>query len=392
MEISATDSIFLERVLAAGTMLVNIGDIDILLEQILTEARFFTNADAGSIYTAEGGVLSFCHSQNDTITGRGERIPYTRFTIPFNKSSMAGYVACTGKILNIDDVRKIPKEAPYSFDDSYDKASRYRTRSTLTLPLINNRKVVVGVLQLINARTEGREFVPFHNRMELLGKYYATLGALALERAMMTRTLLMRMVSMTELRDPGETGPHVNRVGSYSVAMYDSWAETNSVVETERIHNRDALRMAAMLHDVGKTGISDVILKKPASLSHDERNIMKRHCVIGAEILKNCESPFDEMARNIALCHHENWDGTGYPRGLKGNEIPFMAQITAIADVFDALSSGRAYKSPWAGDLVVGEMSKMFGSKFDPALETHFVSRLEFLTEIKQNYPDSTLD
>ncbi|MCK5842272.1 MAG: HD domain-containing protein, partial [Candidatus Sabulitectum sp.] len=337
MQAVTADNDFLERVLAAGAILVNIGDIDILLEQILTEARFFTNADAGSIYTVEGNVLSFGHSQNETITGRGERIPYTRFTIPKNRASMAGYVACTGEILNIDDVRKIPAEAPYSFDDSYDKISFYRTRSTLTLPLINNRRVVVGVLQLINARTDKREFVPFHSTMELLGKYYATLGALALERAMMTRTLLMRMVNMTEFRDPKETGPHVNRVGSYSVAIYDSWARTNSVEEDDRIHNRDVLRMAAMLHDVGKTGISDAILKKPSSLTKDERRVMENHCLIGAEVLRNCESTFDEMARDIALSHHENWDGSGYPHGLQGEDIPFMARITAIADVFDAL-------------------------------------------------------
>lgn len=388
MEAVAADNDFLERVLAAGAILINIGDIDILLEQILTEARFFTNADAGSIYTVEGDVLAFGHSQNDTIVSRGERIPYTRFTIPRNKSSMAGYVACTGEILNIDDVSRIPAEAPYSFDDSYDKITSYRTRSTLTLPLINNRQEVVGVLQLINARTDKREFIPFHSTMELLGKYYATLGALALERAMMTRTLLMRMVNMTEFRDPKETGPHVNRVGSYAVAIYDSWAKANDVEETDRIHNRDVLRMAAMLHDVGKTGISDVILKKPDSLTRDERATMEMHCFLGAEVLRNCESTFDEMARDIALSHHENWNGSGYPQGLKGDEIPFMARITAIADVFDALSSRRAYKDPWPDDRVTEEMEKLFNNKFDPELKIHFMSQLEALREIKETYPD----
>lgn len=388
MEAVTADRDFLERVLAAGAILINIGDIDILLEQILTEARFFTNADAGSIYTVEEDLLSFGHSQNETITGRGERIPYTRFTIPKNRASMAGYVACTGEILNINDVRKIPSEAPYSFDDSYDKISFYRTRSTLTLPLINNRHVVVGVLQLINARTDKREFIPFHSTMELLGKYYATLGALALERAMMTRTLLMRMVNMTEFRDPKETGPHVNRVGSYSVTIYDSWAKTNNVEDDDSIHNRDVLRMAAMLHDVGKTGISDAILKKPGSLTKDERRVMEKHCLIGAEVLRNCESTFDEMARDIALCHHESWDGSGYPHGLKGEDIPFMARITAIADVFDALSSSRAYKNPWSDNMVKDEMERLFGNKFDPGLKHHFMSQLDVLREIKDTYPD----
>lgn len=388
METTSTNNEFLERVLAAGTILVNIGDIDILLEQILTEARFFTRADAGSIYTVEGDVLFFRHSQNETIINRGERIPYTRFTIPINKSSMAGYVACTSEILNIDDVRKIPEEAPYSFDDSYDRIAYYRTRSTLTLPLVNNRHIVVGVLQLINAQADQREFIPFHSSMEPLAKYYATLGALALERAMMTRTLLMRMVNMTELRDPRETGPHVNRVGSYSVAIYDSWAKANGIDENDRVHNRDVLRMAAMLHDVGKTGISDIILKKPGSLTPDERTIMKKHCSIGAEVLRNCESTFDEMARDIALSHHENWDGSGYPQGLKGEEIPFMARITTIADVFDALSSSRAYKDAWPDKKVTDEMEKLFVNKFDPGLKTHFVSQLEVLREIKDTYPE----
>ena len=388
MDTPKTSNEFFERVLAAGAILVNIGDIDILLEQILTEARFFTNADAGSIYTVENNSLSFEHSQNDTIVSRGERIPYTRYTIPKTKDSMAGYVACTGEILNIDDVRKIPDEAPYSFNESYDKMALYRTRSTLTLPLINNRHSVVGVLQLINAKTEKREFVPFHSTMELLGKYYATLGALALERAMMTRTLLMRMVNMTEFRDPKETGPHVNRVGSYSVAIYDSWAKENNIPDEERIHNRDVLRMAAMLHDVGKTGISDLILKKPGDLTEEERVIMENHCILGAEVLRNCESSFDEMARDIALNHHENWDGSGYPHGLAGEQIPFMARITAIADVFDALSSARAYKDPWSNHRVTDEMERLFANKFDPGLQSHFASQLAVLREIKATYPD----
>ncbi len=388
METAKNSNEFFERVLAAGAILVNIGDIDILLEQILTEARFFTNADAGSIYTVEDNLLSFEHSQNDTIVSRGERIPYTRYTIPKTKDSMAGYVACTGKLLNIEDVRKIPEEAPYSFDESYDKMAFYRTRSTLTLPLVNNRHVVVGVLQLINAKTDKREFIPFHSTMELLGKYYATLGALALERALMTRTLLMRMVNMTEFRDPKETGPHVNRVGSYSVAIYDSWAKENRIPDEERIHNRDVLRMAAMLHDVGKTGISDLILKKPGNLSADERKTMENHCLLGAEVLRNCESSFDEMARDIALNHHENWDGSGYPHGLAGEQIPFMARITAIADVFDALSSARAYKDPWSDRMVTDEMERLFVNKFDPGLKVHFSSQITVLREIKTTYPE----
>lgn len=379
---------FMERMMATGTSLINIGDVDILLEQILTEARFFTEADAGSIYTVEGDELEFRHSQNDTIVNRGGRIPYTRFTIPKNRQSISGYVACTGEVLNIPDVRRIPEEEPYSFDDKYDKLSSYSTVSSLTLPLVNTRHRVVGVLQLINAKNRDGRFVPFQLEMEPLARYFASLATLALDRALLTRTLLMRMINITELRDPRETGPHVNRVGSYAIAIFDAWAEKNGFGEREKMLTRDVLRMAAMLHDVGKTGISDAILKKPEPLNEEERRVMEGHCSIGADILRNCESEFDEMAMEIAHCHHENWDGTGYPRGLSGNRIPFMARITAVADVFDALSSKRAYKDPWPEKQVIEEMESLFGTKFDPGLKEHFLSRLEVLKEIRASYPD----
>jgi len=378
----------MERMLATGTILINIGDVDILLEQILTEARFFTEADAGSIYTVEGDDLAFRHSQNETIIARGGRIPYTRFKIPKNRKSISGYVACTGEVLNIPDVRMIPEQEPYSFDESYDKLSNYHTKSCLTLPLVNTRHKVVGILQLINTKSRDGRFVPFSLELEPLAKYFASLATIALERAIMTRTLLMRMVNMTELRDPKETGPHVNRVGSYAVAIYDSWAEKNGFGEREKIMTRDVLRMAAMLHDVGKTGIPDSILKKPEPLNDDERIAMQEHCLIGADILRNCESAFDEMAMDIAHCHHENWDGSGYPRNLTGNRIPFMARISAVADVFDALSSSRAYKEPWPEEMVTREMESLFGTKFDPGLKDHFLSKLTVLREIRESYPD----
>jgi HD-GYP domain-containing protein (c-di-GMP phosphodiesterase class II) len=378
----------LERVLATGTMLINIGDVDILLEQVLTEARYFAEADAGSIYTLEGDELAFRHAQNDTLASRGVRIPYTRFTMPKNRGSIAGFVACTGEMLNIPNVRDIPSDEPYSFDDSYDRRSDYTTLSSLTLPLINTRHRVMGVLQLINAKGTGGRFTCFNPSVEPLAKYFASLATIALERAMMTRTLLMRMINMTELRDPKETGPHVNRVGSYSVAIYDSWASVNGYGEREKMHTRDILRMAAMLHDVGKTGIGDDILKKPEPLSEQEREVMQSHCKIGVDILRTSESEFDEMAMDIASCHHENWDGTGYPRGISGTSIPFMARIVSIADVYDALSSKRAYKEPWPEEKVNLEMDALFGTKFDPGLKKHFFNQLAVMREIRQSYPE----
>lgn len=379
----------LERVLQVDGVLGEIADLDILLERILLEARIATGADAGSVYTMEGDTLYFRHAQNDTLVSRGERVPYTRFTVPVNKNSMAGFVASTGEMLSIPDVSLIPRGSPYSFDDLYDRVAGYRTVSSLTLPLSNNRRRVVGVLQLINALSPEGTPVPFSGDLIPFARHFALLAAIALERAMMTRTLLLRMINMAELRDPRETGPHVNRVGACALSIYDSWAGLNSIPEHERAASRDILRMAAMLHDVGKVGIADSILKKPGPLTRDERMIMESHCTIGAEILSRCETSFDEMARDIAMGHHENWDGSGYPSGAGGDSIPLWARITAVADVFDALGSRRCYKDPWDLYRTIETMTPLFGKKFDPALREPFLSTTATLWDMRNAYPES---
>lgn len=379
----------LERVLQVDGVLSEIGDLDILLEKVLLEARIATGADAGSVYTMEGDTLFFRHAQNDTLVARGERVPYTRFTVPVNKNSMAGFVASTGEMLSIPDVSLIPADSPYSFDNLYDRVTGYRTVSSLTLPLGNHRHKVVGVLQLINALGQDSEPVPFSSDLIPFARHFAVLAAIALERAMMTRTLLLRMINMAELRDPRETGPHVNRVGACSLRLYDSWTRLNQVPDPERATNRDILRMAAMLHDVGKVGIADSILKKPGPLTVDERKIMESHCTIGAEILSKCETSFDEMAREIAIGHHENWDGSGYPAGTRRDGISLWARITSVADVFDALGSRRCYKDPWDLYRTVETMTPLFGKKFDPGLRDPFLSTTAVLWETRNAYPES---
>ena len=172
---------------------------------------------------------------------------------------------------------------------------------------------------------------------------------------------------MAELRDPKETGPHVNRVASYAIEIYEKWAHKRNVPKEEVNKIRDVLRMAAMLHDVGKVAITDMILKKPGALTKKEREIMQGHTHLGARLFADKQSAFDEIASQAALRHHENWDGTGYPGNVdvrtgkplaadekgnpvpfKGEEIPLYGRIVAIADVFDALLSKRTYKEAWA--------------------------------------------
>jgi HD-GYP domain-containing protein (c-di-GMP phosphodiesterase class II) len=144
----------------------------------------------------------------------------------------------------------------------------------------------------------------------------------------------------------------------------------------------EMLLNAAPMHDVGKIGIPDHILLKPGKLDADEWEIMKSHAAIGAELLAGSRSPVVQMGELISLTHHEKWDGSGYPRGLKGNEIPFVARITSVCDVFDALISERPYKNAWTLEAAIEEIKADSGSHFDPELVEVFVSIFPELVSI----------
>ena len=191
-------------------------DIDLLLDRILTNARKFFNADAGSIYLTAGDELKFSYTQNNTLQKRlkrGRKLFFNTFTIPLNNKSIAGFVAKNLKPVNIPDVYEMPSVVPYTFDSYFDKRAKYRTQSMLTVPMTNQRKDLLGVMQLINALDDEGNVIPFSPSDESLISHFATTAALALARAQMTRNIILRMISMAELRDPTETGPHVNRVG-----------------------------------------------------------------------------------------------------------------------------------------------------------------------------------
>jgi HD-GYP domain-containing protein (c-di-GMP phosphodiesterase class II) len=400
----------LKEIIRLGAELNNIQDVDILLERILFEARKNTNADAGTIYVRDGDQLIFNQAQNETKQKKlrpGQKLIYSRFKVKINKESIAGYVASTNEILNIPDVYNISSESPYHFDQYYDKKSHYKTTSMLTVPLKTNRGDIIGVLQIINAKDSNGAVVPFDGEDEPYVLHFANTASMILQRAQMTRALILRMISMAELRDPKETGAHVNRVASYAVEIYEQWALRRDLLRNEIDRNRDILRMAAMLHDVGKVAISDLILKKPARFTDQEYEIIKSHTYLGAQLFENKHSEFDEIAALVALTHHENWDGTGYPgyldmktgnpsktdsngrvQAMRGTEIPIWGRIVALADVYDALSSKRVYKEAWDEKRVLEEIKILSGKKFDPELVDIFFESFDVIKSISKQYPD----
>ena len=185
--------------------------------------------------------------------------------------------------------------------------------------------------------------------------------------------VITRLAQAAESRD-GDTGAHIHRIG-YLCERLALQIGMDPV-------RASMLRHASMLHDVGKIGIPDDVLLKPGALGPEEWVVMQSHTVKGAEILAGSASPLLQMAEAIARTHHERWDGTGYPMGLKGEDIPLEGRICAVCDVYDALGAKRPYKEAWPRERVLGEIAINSGSHFDPALVAAF---LELAPHLEQD-------
>lgn len=192
--------------------------------------------------------------------------------------------------------------------------------------------------------------------------------------------IIRRLGRAAEFKD-NETGMHVVRMSHYSqlIAKHLGMPE----------HYCDLILESSPMHDIGKIGIPDKVLQKPGRLNEIEWEEMKRHPEIGGMILGDHDSELLKMARVIALTHHEKWDGSGYPNGLKGEEIPLEGRIVAVADVFDALTTERPYKAAWPVEEAVGLMKKESGYHFDPELVELFLANLEEVLEIRQRYAEN---
>jgi len=185
--------------------------------------------------------------------------------------------------------------------------------------------------------------------------------------------ILQRLGTLGEYRSK-ETGEHVTRVGLY----------TKKLALLAGVHEEEAIlyERAAPLHDIGKVGIEDSILKKPAKLTTQEYEVMKGHAMIGENILSGSNKPLIQIASKIAGGHHEKYDGSGYPRGLSGKNIPLCARIVAIADVFDALYSSRVYKKNWSLEAIIEHFQSEKGVHFDPELSELFLKNRDSFVQI----------
>lgn len=206
---------------------------------------------------------------------------------------------------------------------------------------------------------------------------------------------IVSLSALAESRD-NETGAHILRTQEYVRALANQLKHRNSFREYLTQERIELLYKSAPLHDIGKVGIPDAILLKPGKLTDAEFEIMKTHAVIGAEALATAEkqmgsSSFLTLAREIALSHHEKWDGSGYPSGLIGGDIPLSGRLMALADVYDALISPRVYKPAFSHEKAKGIILQGKGTHFDPQIVEAFLECENEFMQIARNYQDNAL-
>ncbi len=367
-----------------------------LLDKVLRKSRLMTHAEAGTIFIARKRGrerwLEPASIQNDAV-----KVKRADFMVPIGPGTIAGHVAHKGRTVLIDDVYDIPKRSPFKFDPKFERRN-YKTHSMFCFPLKNLQDEVIGVVQLINCRVRKKANpVPFAPDVEQLVAPIARVVGHSIERAEMldqirhkNKTLRVRNRQLDEQREriaalqeeteeafqvsvtllaraaeihDEETGNHIIRVNEYSyylaklAGMPDPWC--------------DELRYSAQLHDVGKMSVDSAVLKKKGSLDEAEREEMDRHTVYGYQILS--ASSRLTFGAEIALHHHEKWDGTGYPNQVKGDAIPLSARIVQIADIYDALRAKRPYKPSFSHKKSVDIITKG-DDRIDPV--KHFDPRL----------------
>jgi len=318
-------------------------------------------------------LIDEVHGELFTVVAHGIK----EIRIPYG-SGLVGAAISTGQPIFIDDAYEDSRHNPES-----DQHTGYRTKSIMTIPFCNNQGEVIGAYQAINKLTKVQTFST--QDMEYLS-LAASYSGKSLESIMLheeiietQKEIIWAMGKIGEGRSR-ETGNHVKRVAQYSYIL----ALGLGMSEWEA----NMLRSASPMHDIGKVAIPDAILNKSGKLTEEEFEQMKQHAEIGYRLLRNSKRQLLQAAAIVAWQHHEKWDGSGYPRGLKGDAIHLYGRITALADVFDALGSSRVYKPAWRLDRILELIKEERGRHFDPMVVDVFFNELPSILEVRDREAD----
>ena len=353
-----------------GVSLSALADRKEVLDVVLREARRLTGAEAGSLYVVEDGRLRFVAAQNDRLDVSAITDKLLGKEVGISTTSLAGFVASTGEVVNIPDTYAMASGLPFRVNRGFDAELGYHTKSVLAIPLTCPDGPCVGVLELINhvdsAGQVGSFPDPSHDGIRSLAAMAAVTVQNHLLREELKRAQLetiLRLSVAGEFRDD-DTGEHVRRISQSSTTLARQMGCAEREVEL--------IQRASPMHDIGKIGIPDSILLKPGPLTVAERRIVQTHPLIGADILGEPQNELIAMAREVALTHHEKWDGSGYPDRLSGEAIPLCGRIVGLADVLDALICRRVYKDAFPRERALQIIAAEEGRHFDPAAVTAF--------------------
>ncbi|OMF29064.1 hypothetical protein BK133_18130 [Paenibacillus sp. FSL H8-0548] len=363
-----TPELLLKVIFEYTAKIANEKRLDSILVLMANMGREMVVADRCTVW-----LIDALRNELFTVVAHGVqeiRVPYG--------SGLVGTAISTGQPIFIDDAYEDSRHNQES-----DKKTGYRTKSIMTIPFRNNQGEVIGAYQAINKLTEKQIFST--QDMEYLS-LAASYSGKSLESFMLNeeivetqKEIILAMGKIGEGRSK-ETGNHVKRVAQYSYIL----ALGMGMSETEA----DMLRSASPMHDIGKVAIPDSVLNKPGKLTEDEFEQMKHHADIGYHLLRNSKRQLLQAAAIVAWQHHEKWDGSGYPRGLKGEAIHVYGRITALADVFDALGSSRVYKAAWELDRILGLIKEERGRHFDPQVVDVFFKELPAILEVRAHEAD----
>ena len=325
-----------------------------LLELVAEQVSRILNGDRCTVFLVD-------HRSGVLISTVAQGMKHTEIRVPLGLG-IAGQVAAEGNVINVPDAYADPR-----FSADMDRVTGYKTRSVLAVPLKNNKGAILGVFQVLN-KAGGAAFDDDDQGLLLL---LASVAAGAIENAKLYDEVkrsqletIYRLAVTAEFRDQKDASRHLKNISVISYLL--AQAMGFSAEEAE------AIKHASPLHDIGKVGVRDAVLLKPGALNAEELEEMRRHTLFGAKILENAESSLLQLAHRISASHHENFDGSGYPCGLKGEGIPLEARIISVADVFDALCMPRVYKEAWPTERACQYIRSGAGTLFDPKVAVAF--------------------
>jgi HD-GYP domain-containing protein (c-di-GMP phosphodiesterase class II) len=287
--------------------------------------------------------------------------------------------------MNIPDSHDLPGDAPLGVCRDLDAVTGYRSRSILAVPMRLIDGECVGVIELVNHLDADGRIGPFPDdragALDLLASMAAGAIHNTLARQRVNRANLNVIIDLSVAAECGddETAGHIVRVSEVAALIAEAMGLSARQVEVTRF--------ATTMHDVGTIGVPERILHKDGLLDAEERETMQRHAEIGAEVVPHALNDVIEAAWTVALTHHERWDGSGYPDGLAGEEIPLIGRIVAVADVFDALLSPRGYRDAHTWDQALRIVHRQAGRHFDPKVVGAFCDSLVAVAEVYRNLP-----